>query len=52
MPMLSENFQPERLRNASTPSNSETIEREHPDIVIDEIVERGMIRIAQSPTNP
>jgi hypothetical protein len=29
-----------------------TIERERPDIVIDEIVERGMIRIAQFPTMP
>ena len=51
MPLLSENFQ-RSVYVSSLALERETIEREHPDIVIDEIVERGMIRIAQSPTNP
>ena len=51
IPLLSENFH-RSVYVQSTAMARETIEREHPDIVIDEIVERGMIKIAQSPTNP
>jgi len=51
IPLLSENFH-RSVYVQSTALARETIEREHPDIVIDEIVERGMIKIAQSPTNP
>jgi hypothetical protein len=51
IPMLSENFH-RSVYVSSWALERETIEREHPDIVIDEVVERGMIRIAQSPTNP
>ncbi len=51
IPLLSENFH-RSVYMLSTALERETIEREHPDIVIDEIVERGMIRIAQSPTLP
>ncbi len=51
IPMLSENFH-RSVYVQSLTVERETIEREHPDIVIDEIVERGMIRIAQSPTMP
>jgi len=51
IPLLSENFH-RSVYVQSTALARETIEREHPDIVIDEIVERGMIKIAQSPTIP
>jgi hypothetical protein len=51
IPMLSENFH-RSVYVQSLAVERRTIEREHPDIVIDEIVERGMIRIAQFPTMP
>jgi alginate O-acetyltransferase complex protein AlgJ len=51
IPMLSENFQ-RSVYVSSLALERETIEREHPDVMIDEIVERGMIKIAQSPTMP
>lgn len=51
IPMLSENFH-RSVYVQSLAVERRTIEREHPDIVIDEIVERGMIKIAQFPTMP
>ena len=51
IPLLAENFH-RSVYILSTALERETIEREHPDIVIDEIVERGMIRVAQSPMKP
>jgi alginate O-acetyltransferase complex protein AlgJ len=48
MPMLSENFH--RSVYLLTPDlEAETIEKERPDIVIDEVVERGLVRVARSP---
>jgi alginate O-acetyltransferase complex protein AlgJ len=51
IPMLSENFH-RSVYVLGYAIERETIEREHPDIVIDEVVERGMIRIAQFPMKP
>ena len=51
IPMLSENFH-RSVYILTTGLDRETIEREHPDIVIDEIVERGLIKIAQTPMKP
>jgi hypothetical protein len=51
IPMLSENFR-RSVYVLSPAFERETIEREHPDIVIDEVVERGMLRVAQSPIQP
>lgn len=52
IPMLSENFHRSVYGVSSLAFERETIEREHPDIVIDEVVERGMIRVAQLPMQP
>ena len=51
IPMLSENFH-RSVYVLSLAFERETIEREHPDIVIDEVVERAMIRVAQLPMQP
>jgi hypothetical protein len=51
IPLLSENFH-RSVYILAQAFDTVTIEREHPDIVIDEIVERGMVRIAQLPIKP
>ena len=51
MPMISENFSWSAYINASTLDKSQVAD-EHPDIVIDEIVERGMVRIGRRPMVP
>jgi alginate O-acetyltransferase complex protein AlgJ len=47
MPMLAENFSWSVFMLSST-LNRRIIDREHPDIVIDEIVERGMLTLAHN----
>ena len=51
MPLIAENFSRSVFVNASTLVKAQ-VEAEHPDIVIDEIVERGMVRISRNPTRP
>jgi len=48
MPMLSENFS-QSAYAVTTALDRKRIDDAHPDIVIDEIVERGMVRIAKDP---
>ena len=48
MPMLAENFS-QTTYVATTSLDRKRIDEAHPDIVIDEIVERGMVRIAKDP---
>jgi hypothetical protein len=48
MPMLSENFR-WSVYILSTRLERRTIDKERPDIVIDEIVERGMARLSHRP---
>ncbi len=47
MPLIAENFSRSVFVNASTLVKQQ-VEAEHPDIVIDEIVERGMVRIGRN----
>lgn len=51
IPMLSENFH-RSVYVLSLAFEREAIERERPDIVIDEVVERGLIRFGQYPMQP
>ena len=51
MPMIAENFSRSVFVNASS-LDKQQVAGEHPDIVIDEIVERGMVRISRHPTEP
>jgi len=51
MPMISENFSSSVYVNASA-LDKQQVADQHPDIVIDEIIERGMVRIARHPTTP
>jgi hypothetical protein len=48
MPMLAENFS-KTIYVATSALPRALIDDMHPDIVIDEIVERGMVRIAKNP---
>ena len=48
MPMLAENFSQTTCLVTAT-LDREQIDNVHPDIVIDEIVERGMVRLAKNP---
>jgi hypothetical protein len=51
MPLLSENFS-RSVYVLSSELDRKRIDEVHPDVVIDEIVERGMVRIAQHPFLP
>jgi len=48
VPMLAENFS-QTTYVTTTALDRKRIDQAHPDIVIDEIVERGMVRIANAP---